>query len=264
VSLPWRDRLTVLVSPERVSVLRTRSGFRAQPAERIDVACAVSPAALAIPAALDEALSALQMLGAGRRDVFKPLAQVVLSHRLAPLCLVPHARALRNEAEREAAARHAFEAVYGATTADWQIVVDSSSADSAMAAGLDGPLIDGLRLSLSEAGVALCSIEPLIASAVASASPTLRSGPAWVVVAEPQLVVLARHDGGVWRSVRAHRPRQELATDLGMWLKQARLIAGLDGPDTMLVLSAEKHELNALRQPGWRIEQAPLLNWQAA
>nr|WP_316643324.1 hypothetical protein [uncultured Roseateles sp.] len=261
---PWRDRLTVLVSPERVSVLRARRGWRVQPLERVDVACAAGQQALAVPAALTEALAELQAGEVDRRGAFRPLARIVLSHRLAPLCLVPHARALRNEHEREAAARHAFEVVHGAATADWQIVVDRASADTALAAGIAGPLIEGLRHCLAEARVALRSIEPLLVSAAANAVAALHGGPAWLVVAEPQQVVLARHDGGVWCSLRTHRPRHSLASDLGAWIRQARLIDGVDGPDAVVVLAAEHHDLELLRQPGWRIEQAPLPAWQAA
>lgn len=259
MSLPWPEHLTVLLSPERVSVLRQQRSWRASPVQRIDVDCAPGAPALSIPVALGEALAVLQAKVAPRRLAQRPQARLLLSHRLAPLSLVAQARALRNDEERRAAARYAFAAVYGAGTADWQIVVDACTADTALAAGLDGPLCEGLRRTLAEARVGLRAIEPLIATAVVgAAAQALRAGPAWLAIVEPQQVVLARHEAGVWRSLRTHRPRRALAEDLGAWLQQARLIDGIDGPDALLVLASEAQALDDLQQPGWRVQQLAL------
>lgn len=265
MSLPWPERLNVLLSPERVSVLWQRRGWRAPPAERVDVACGADAPALSIPAALGEALAALQARVAPRRLGPRPQARLVLSHRLAPLGLLQQVRVLRNDEERRAAARHGFEAVHGAIAADWQIVVDAGRADTALAAGLDGPLCVGLRRTLAEAGVGLRAIEPLIAAAVAgAAAKALCTGPAWLAIAEPQQVVLARREAGAWRSLRTLRPRRALGEDLGAWLQQARVIDGIDGPDSLVVLTAEEQALDGLRRPGWRVVQLPLAAWQVA
>jgi len=259
VSRPWRELITVLATPAQLHVSRRAAWWQQGVAdERWIEPCGDGPAALDIPAALLGALARCQAGQERRRWMPRPLLRLVLSHHLAPLTLVPHARALQDAEERRAAARHAFAAVYGAAvTADWQFIVDGAgSGDAALAAGLDLALVEGLRRVSAEAGVALGSIEPLISAAITADPPQGDDG--WLVVAEAGRVVLARHEGRAWRSLRTHRPRRGLAEDLGAWIEQARLIDGVDGPDRVAVVGTRPHELQALHRPDWTLTQTLL------
>jgi len=259
VSRPWREQITVLATPAQLHVSRRAAWWQRGVADaRWIEPCGDGPAELGIPAALLAVLARCRNEQQQRRWMPRPLLRLVLSHHLAPLTLVPHARALQDAEERQAAARHAFAAVYGAAdTADWQFVVDEGGAgDAALAAGLDLALVEGLRRVSAESGVALGSIEPLISAAIAAGPP--QGGDGWLVIAEAGRVVLARHEGRAWRSLRTHRPRRGLAEDLGPWIEQARLIDGIEGLDRIAVVELQRHELQALQRPDWTLTQTLL------
>ncbi|WP_144007030.1 hypothetical protein [Pelomonas sp. KK5] len=246
MSRRWPETISVLVMPTRVAVIGGSPVQEQQP-------CADGPASL--PAALTALLAGI----AAPRKAWRPRPRVrlLLSHQLAALTLVAHARELQNDEERQAAARHGFAAVHGPAVADWEIVVDRrQGGDAALAVGLDTARVEGLRQAVAQAGCALQSIEPLI-SAAAGAAAALRLPAAWLVIAEPGRVVLARHQDGAWRSLRTHRPRRTLAEDLGAWIDQARLIDGIEGTDQIVLASTERHDLDGLARPGWNwVQQA--------
>ena len=258
MSLPWPEQVTVFATPTQLHVSRCVRGWRSRVEERWIEPCGEgTPAALAVPAALAAALMRSRPAAHERRGWMpRPLLRVLLSHHLAPLTLVAQARELLSDEERQAAARHAFAAIYGAATADWQIVVDNGPGNGALAAGLDLALVEGLRRAASAAGFALRSIEPAISAAASTPQGSKEAG--WLVVAEPGRIVLARRHGRVWHSIRTQRPRRSLAEDLGPWIDQARLIDGIEGPDRITVVETQPHELGALQRPGWTLVQTTL------
>lgn len=254
MSLRWRERITVFVMPEQ-AIVRLRGSLWQRTAPQ----AFVQPRApdRTISEAVAQALEAAMTSQVRQAWTPRPDVRLLLSHRLAPLTLITHARHLQDHEERQAAARHGLAAVHGQETADWQIVVDASaSGETALAAGLEGSLIAGLRSAVTDAGLVLRAVEPLFSEA---ARTTASAPSGWLAVAESEQVVLARHEHGEWRSLRTHRLRQALGTELGTWIARARFIDGIEGPDQVVVAGIEWHDLAGLTRPDLSWSQAPLL-----
>ncbi|MEF7612415.1 hypothetical protein V4F39_00745 [Aquincola sp. MAHUQ-54] len=221
MSPSWRDRIEAQVGPESVRLTHRPRGWRPQAPRGIDVPCvAEGPRPAAAVAALADGLA--------RLGVPRAAVSVCLSHRFVRLALVPGGRELRDEAEREAAARHGLRKVVGDEAQQWRVVLDGEAGrGAAVAAGIEPGLFDGLASALSQAQVRGAAIEPLLSVAVRRCRAALAAGPAWLAVAEPGQVVLAALDRGDWQRLRTHRLRAPLAQELPGLLAQAGLVEGL-------------------------------------
>lgn len=239
MSPSWRDRIEAQVGPESVRLTLRPRGWWREPPRRIDVPCAAEgPRPAAAVAALADGLGQLGVPGAA--------VSVGLSHRFVRLALVPGGRELRDEAEREAAARHGLRKVVGDEAQQWRVVLDGEAGrGAAVAAGIEPALFDGLASVFSQARVRGAAIEPLLSVAVRRCRAALAAGPAWLAVAEPGQVVLAALDRGDWQRLRTHRLRAPLAQELPGLLAQARLVEGL--PEVRRVVLATQ----GLPAPAW-------------
>jgi hypothetical protein len=216
VSLSWRDHTSVFIGADAVQVARHPGGFARRTPEV--VRAPVAPGgnvAQTVGAALREAL--------GRPRARRSDAIVVVSNHYVRFALVPDASKLRNDSERELAARHTLQSIYGEAAASWRVVLDGAGKGSAIAAGIDAALVDAIVGTLTAANLRARALRPLFASALNAARHALGAGPAWFGVAEPGRLALAYVERGAWQSLRSHRLRRSLEQELPVLLEQDRL-----------------------------------------
>lgn len=215
MSLSWRDRTAVFVGADAIDAAHHRGRFAGGAPQRARVAIS-NGTVQSVAEALRDALAGAHAV---RGD-----ATVVVSNHYVRFALVPDAGKLRNDAEREVAARHTLQSVYGDAANGWRVVLDRPGGKgAAIAAGIDAALVDTIVATLTAAHLRPRTLQPLFASALNAARRALGGGPAWFGVAEPGRLALAYVERGTWQSLRSHRLRSSLAQELPVLLEQDRL-----------------------------------------
>ncbi len=254
MSLSWREHTAVFVGADAVRVTHA-PGLRGRGAPtRSRVALAAGNTPQAIADALREALAGA---GARRGD-----ATVVVSNHYVRFALVPDAGKLRNDTEREVAARHTLQAVYGDAASGWRVVLDGArNQGAAVAAGIDSALVDAIVATLTAAHLHPRALRPLFASALDAARRALGNGPAWFGVAEPGRLALGYVERGTWQSLRSHRLRKALAQELPVLLEQDRLTGLVRGgaePNGRVVLASSESVAVELPAGSWTVQPVTL------
>lgn len=225
MSRSWAERVAIFIGADAVQVACYPGHFSGAAPTR--ASAPVTPGGggpvQAVAAALTVALGALPR--GARRD-----ATIVIANHYVRFALVPDAGKLRNDTERELAARHTLQSVYGEAAADWRIAIDGArSKGAAIAAGIERALAEAIVTTLTGAGLRPLTLKPLFASALNAARRAIGNGPAWFGVVEPGRLALAYVEGGAWQSLRVHRLRRDLAEELPMLLAQDRLAGAVRG-----------------------------------
>jgi len=248
VSPSWRDRVTIFFEPARIYLARRPRGLRARPGIALAVDCGTATGA-PWQAALEALGRSLGTLAWQSAD-----ARVTVSNDFVRFALVPDAGRLRDDEERLAAARHHLRAVYGERAEPWRIVLGSGD-ETALAAGIDPELIDGLVATLTAANLRPLAIEPFLATAFNLCRRSIGSGPAWLAVAEPRRLCLAYFDRGAWQRVRSERVRAPLQDELPAALERSRLAdGGPAGAGRVLLVSREENRVEFPDGSGWSLE----------
>ena len=239
MSPSWREAIEILLAPGEVRV-RVRPRPFARGGSRSHQVRFVPSADPAI--ALREAVAAL---GLGAFD-----AEVTLSNEYVRYAVVPDADALRNDAERRAAALHALAQTYGEAASAWQVAADAQGFDAAMlVAGVDAGLPASLAAALHELGARSVRVQPLLAQALDRCHSVLRH-PGWLAVLEPQRIVLATLDAQGVASVRSQRVRSGVEEDLALLLEQARLLDAQPAQANRVVVYGDTGASGAVSLPG--------------
>ena len=247
MSPSWRDRVTIFLEPERIYLARRPRGLRSRPGMAVAVDCGPVTGAPwhAALDALGRSLGTLAWQGAD--------ARVTVSNHFVRFALVPEAGRLRNDEERAAAARHHLRAVYGERAEPWRVVLGGG--DTAVAAGIEPELADGLVATLNAANLRPVAIEPLLATAFNLCRRSIGRGPAWLAVAEPHRLCLAYFDRGAWQRVRSERVRSPLEEELPAALERSRLADGGEvGAGRVLLVSREDSRVEFPPGSGWSVE----------
>jgi hypothetical protein len=237
VSPSWRDGLTIAVQPDAVRVQRHRRGWKRRADVPVSVAVGVGASAAA---ACGQAVG--QALAAGEPRAFD--ARVVLSNHLVRYAVVPGAAELRNDVERDAAARHAMSATYGDMAGRWRVVLDASGAsDDALAAAIDEDLCAGLTEQLKAAGARRLHIEPLFAFAMNRSTRSVTARTGWLAVVERGRIVLASLANGELGTLRSHRVRRGAQAELPVLLEQGCVLENADPQRTEVIVATEDDAL---------------------
>lgn len=219
MSRSWGERVAVFVGADAVQVARYPGRFSGATPARSSAPIAAAPRGAASAQNVADALRAALGSAPTRAD-----ASIVVSNHYVRFALVPDAARLRNDTERELAARHTLQFVYGDTSAQWRIAVDRAGGKGpAIAAGIDSALVDAIVSTLKAAGLRPATLKPLFASALNASRRALGNGPAWFGVVEPGRLALAYVENGAWQSLRVHRLRRGLTEELPVLLEQDRL-----------------------------------------
>jgi hypothetical protein len=204
VSPSWRERVSIFVGRTQVRLRRHAGGLRpvAQPVRT--------------GATLAEVLQGLTL---ARSDV-----QVTLSNELVRYALVPDADALRNDAERQAAAMHALAQTYGELARGWEVAADGAGYfPSMVVAGIPAELRRVIEESLQAAGASAVSIQPALSRAMNLAGRRWQLDAGWLAMEEPGRIVLAAFAADIV-ALRSQRVRQDARGELQVLLQQSRLL----------------------------------------
>ncbi len=254
MSPSWRDRVTVFLGPGHVHLARAARGWRPQPGMGLSLPCGEANGTAWQPAlaTLARGLGNLKWQGADVR--------VTVSNHFVRYALVAAAGKLRGEAERAAAARHALRATYGERADGWRVVFgDGGAGGAALAAAIEPELVDGIAGALAAAKLRPVAIEPLLATAFNLCRHAIDGRPAWLAVAEPGRVCVARVDHDGWHRLRVERVRGRLSDELASALERSRLADGVDaGAGRVLLVSRDEPQVEFAPGSGWSVERVRL------
>jgi hypothetical protein len=263
VSPSWRDRLEIFVGPETVDVTRHARGLRQPKPQRQSFA--VGTGGVRWKAALEALRQALAAAPAPGGQ-----ASVTVSNHFVCFALVPDAARLRDDGEREAAARHTLRATFGDVAERWRVVLDTGSGRApAVAAGIETEFLDGIVTELAAARVRPLRVQPLFAAALNECHKAVGNGRAWFGVAEPGRLALAYVEHGACRSLRMHRLRHALAQELPVLLDQDRLTGAIDdndgsGGSPVVLATRETLRLDPNQTGAWTVRAVQLRSAAAA
>lgn len=256
MSPSWRDRVEAFIAPRGVHLARIRRGLRPRADPEVFVAGIGDEGWLTAVEALARALPGLASKGAEVR--------VTVSNRFVRYASVPGIETLAADAEREALARHQFQAIHGARAAGWRVAIaEHGSRAAGLGAAIDAELLDALATTVTAAGLTLRSVEPLLVSAFNACRREIGSEPAWLVVAEPERLCIARISHGRWVEVRNLRAPRGPVEELPQVLEQMRLTGGAT-PGVVHVVSREPLDAAIDAGPGWRVQVVELSSAVAA
>ena len=126
---------------------------------------------------------------------------IVLSNHFVRYALVPPQSGAAGADEELALARFQFVKIHGERAKAWQVRVSGE-----VACAIDAALLSGLKEIFSKhKGVRLVSIQPFLMAAYNQWRPRIPRDGAWLVLAEPERVCLARLAAQGWASVHNGR-----------------------------------------------------------
>lgn len=171
--------------------------------------------------------------------------EIVLSHALCKLALVPGGIDVRGRIEEDALYRSCIEQANGELPAGWRVAVAEAPAHlPRLACALDGALIDALDSAAVLSGGRIMSLRPLLVDAYNSNRAEMARGRFWFVTVERERCCLAHiHDGG-WQGLRMRRLFDDPETELACLLRQERVLTGEElAPDGMLLCAPNHPQL---------------------
>ena len=152
---------------------------------------------------LTQNFKALNTLLDGQRALLAGQSvEVVLAHSFVRFLVLPWQQVMR-EQDWQAIARHAFKKTFGHAAADWHINVQLSGYKKPVAAAaLDQATIAGLQQLADTYGFNIARIAPLAnCCAPQSAEPQQ-----WIMIAEPQRLLLIQREAGAWQQIWVDAP----------------------------------------------------------
>lgn len=236
MSLSWRDRLYVALSPSRVDVMRVagllrRSGAYAELMPAIELV-ADAPWRGAV-SALADAIADLAPRGGE--------CAVVLSNHFCRYAVIPGNTSLAHYRELEAYARLKLEQTYGAgAAAAWEVRVGNAAPGAArLACAIDRGLMDELKRACSAAKLKLRSVRPLLAASFDQSRARFTSGQFWFATAEEGRLCLAAIENNAWRSVASQRIGRNIPDELRAMLDRALIGAPDMASDNVYLFSRD-------------------------
>lgn len=186
--------------------------------------------------------------------------EIVFSHALCKLALVPGGVDVSGRVEEAALYRSCLEEANGELAASWRVVVAEAPAHlPRLVCAIDGALIDALDSSVVSSSGRIVSLRPLLVEAYNARRSEMARGRFVLVTVEQERCCLVRIQDGVWQSLRVRRLFDDPETELASLLRQERVLTGDESATDGLLLCAPNHP--QLRPPvGFApapIKQAP-------
>ena len=197
MSLSWRERIVVALSPHAVHAVRLKSGERRSAGGLWQEA---------LPVVLE---------GWSRAEL-----TVVASNRLVRYVVVPRTAGVSGDAERLALAHHHFSRVYGERARDWDV---RYSAETGLASAMDRDLVDELKK------LRVRSLQPYLMAAFNRLRKRVPRDGAWIVLPESQATCVALFSKGAWAGVSVSR-----ATGQEAIARERLRMGGAQTPSTVL------------------------------
>ena len=223
MSLSWRERVRIALSPQQVAMVRLARGPKLRVIDRKCLPCPET----AGRANWSGAAETLRDLLA-HPNVAKGDATLILSSHFVRYAVLPWSAELVTEREELEYARTRFVHVFGPAAADWKIAISPAPTRAGrLCAAVDGALIDAVSGAVAGSALRLVSLQP---SLMAGFNGWRRGIDAegWLVTAEKGRLLVAWISAGQWRSVRA-RPANGAPIALAQVLEQERLLLSAGG-----------------------------------
>ncbi len=230
MSLSWRDRVRVVLRPDRVILVRLARGMRPRVSAKEILACTADgwqPALAALAGALK---------GAHWR---RADATVILSNHFVRYLLVPWSDQLVTDEERAAWVRHTFAEVHGADAAQWEFRwSEEGPGHPQVASAVEQALLAGIREVFKGSTLRLCSLQPYAMSAFNHWRRAMHGQERFFLLAEPGRLCLASLGHDQWRSFRSWRLGEAWQDELPCFLERELLLgeAGEARPQVFLHL----------------------------
>lgn len=128
--------------------------------------------------------------------------KVILSNTFVRYLVLPWQDGVMTQTDWQAIAQHEFRRQFGAAASDWLVqVVLGKYGQTVLAVAIDNSLYTQLQTAAKQLSFNICAIEPLLMSVC-----NQNSSNAWVLVAEPQRLLLSQMQGGEWKQVFVDSP----------------------------------------------------------
>jgi hypothetical protein len=224
VSLSWRERVTITLLPQQVTLQRFTRGLRPTIKDCKALACAQAENATSWQPAVEALREALAHPNVESAD-----ATVVLSNHFVRYLLLPWNPDIVTAQEEFAFARTRFQQVFGDAAQKWVLKLSHSGPGIAtVASAIERPLLESVAAAIAGSPLRLRSVQPRLMT-VCNARRRMPSGDAWIVMAEPGRLLLGSLRQGEWQSLRG-RSMNGHAVDLKEIIEQECLLLGVE-PD---------------------------------
>jgi len=250
VSLLWRERWHVALSPTRVDVVCARGLIRRTVSSTELIPC--SPAAHGEPwraalLALENAFTDGKTAGAQ--------CEVVLSNHFVRYTLVPWESGISDEGEIETYARLRFNETYGAeAAAKWEVRVGLPAyGASRLACAVDRDLMEALRRLSAAQHLRLACVRPLLVASFDRCRKRLRGPRFWFATAEEGRLCLAGIDRYAWRTLACQRIGKNLEDALKAAFERESLIMPAVSGDALYLFARDLLAEQSIDIPGMKV-----------
>lgn len=228
--------IRIALTPGLVAVAAPRLYREAQVAEGGDAL-----------AALDELLASLQLRGRVR---------VVLSHELARVWLLPAPPVRLSTDEMKGWVQGHLAQQFGDAAQGWRLVWQPTPPGQPVLAGaIEAGWFAALQQILSTHGLKPAAVEPWLATACARLPAALGREGAWLALAEPGRITLARVERGAFRALRSSRMSGDPAAALAGMVARESLLAEL-ADDSPVWLESVQLQADWRGNAGLEVRQA--------
>lgn len=251
MSPSWLERLTLLVHPRRVIVLR-------QPRRGAPVR---QTSEFATAADTPSLLVAIQNLLA-REGRFGAELRVVVADPLVRYALLPWSPLMTGNKARLAMASALLQHALGARAETLEIALDRPLyGQNGIAAGVDRALLDGLRANARRQRLRLTSVQPALLTELAARGKNLDDG--WLALIDDGWLALLGVRGGQPGCLRNHRMGTANPATLGLELA-GLLTAEAAAVDGKKVLISSDQTLPASLPGDWSLARSRPAVWGVA
>lgn len=250
MSLSFRNRICIAVSPERISLLKLGRGLALKIRAKHEEAVAPAGYQQSWQATLDRLTKSLSQPEWQDGDV-----NVVLSNRLVRFAAISFGAQLKSHTAQEAYARHYLTQIYGTAAVQWELRIQHGKAGAPnIVSAADRALLDGLRQVCATHKLELRSVAPYLMSVFNRHRKAIKADPAWLVINEPGCSLFALMSGGEFVAVNvvSHASISELPT----LLDRENLISTSPEPCKTVYLHASTgDDLSFMAQKGYELNR---------
>jgi len=250
VSLSWRERVRIALSPHQVAMVRISPGLGPRVVDRKSMPCPEARGQESWAGAVEVLRDLLVHPNLGKGD-----ATLILSSHFVRYMVLPWSGELITAAEEAEFARTRFIQVFGQSARDWTIVMSPAPAGaSRLCAAVDQALIGAAAGAVAASGLRLLSVQPALMPQFNEWRRRIGAD-GWLAIAEQGRLLMAWISGGQWRSVRA-RPLNDVAVSLAQVLEQEQILLSVGSSSSKVFLA--KLGNVAVETDGLKVERLAL------
>ena len=250
MSLLWRERWHVALSPTRVDVVRATGFIRRTVTSTELIPC--SPAAQGEP--WRAAVLALENAFTGC-ETHRAECEVVLSNHFVRYTLVPWESGISDEGEIETYARLRFNETYGAeAVAKWEVRVGLPAYGAPrLACAVDRDLMEALRRLSAAQQVRLAGVRPLLVACFDRCRRRFCGPRFWFATAEEGRLCLAGIDRYAWRTLTCQRIGKNLEDALKAAFERESLVMPAVTGDALYLFARDLPAEQPIDIPGMKV-----------